>query len=1415
MKMKHLPKKATALVLSLVFILTAFSALPMTASAATETIDITIIDYPRGGGTDTWGHSALNFMNGWRLPVSRMFSAKAASNKGMQVAYCVQPNVPLNNGDQSPEILPETFLDTYENGALTSAEIQRLLGRIMQYGYTGTVSTTLSDDVMAEMIATQLLVWETIVGERASDFSHITPSAGLNSITQTVKEEHPLRSAIFENYNRIASSVQTHSKIPSFMKGSLTAAVTHELTWDGSKYSVTLTDTNCVLASYNFTSTTTGVNFDKQGNNLIISTTTPPAGTIEITANKTGSSRRAVTYWCSNKIVVKGEVQGLIMSGQEVSDPINAYVKAKVSTGTLAIIKTTKNNDGKVGGFQFRVTKQDGTNVGTFTSADDGRISIPNLAAGWYKVEEINLSDDFVKPTPNPVDVEVKGGQTATVTFDNVKKLGIITVQKTNSNPVMGNYSLAGAEFTVKNANGTVVDTIVTGTDGKGQSKALPLGTYTVKETKAPWGFVVDKNTYTRTLTGSLGTAAVVYAPDVTVPEKPQVGQVKITKQDAETAAIAQGDATLSGAVFDLLDKDGKQVERLYCGNNVSVTTKEIPLGSYTVKEVVPPKGYTLSQKDYPVKIDYAGQEAPVNLISTDVKNTVIKGRIQLVKHSDDPDPNVDPANPQVEEPLAGIVFQVYLKSAGSYENAKPTERDLLTTDENGYAISKDLPYGVYVVKEVKGAIEHKMCEPFDAFISENNRTYYYIVNNPAYWGKVKIVKVDAETGKIIPQPNVEFKVKNTDTGKWVTQDILYPTPITIDSYLTNGEGWLVMPQELHYGNYELWEVQAPYGYTLSETPIPFKITSENPADYLEVKMPNKPAMGKVTVEKTGEVLVGADKITGKGFNQYIPKYEVRGLTGATFDVIARTDIITPDGTVRATAGTVVDTITTGSDGLATSKLLYLGDYYAVERVAPFGMVLNTTEYDFSLVYENQTAPIVFSQVGVYNDRQKAQVNLSKYCEMPDDAVEDYNPYADVLFGLFARDNILTADGKIAIPADELLEYITFDKDGNSDIKSDLPFGSYYVTELQTAKGYVFDDTEYDFAFEYAGQDTAVVSIDVNDGEPVINELQRGSLKVIKTFEGKETPVAGVPFTITGVTTVGTVVKINAVTDKNGEILLENLLVGNYTVKELESDLTIGYVLSAEENAVVAADEIAEMTINNILMRGDLKIIKTFEGKTVPLAGVKFTVTGKTLVGEDYFGEYETDENGEILLEGLFVGDYTVQEIESNLTVGYVLSEEQTAVVALDKVTELQIENKLIRGNVKLIKTDKDTDKTLAGAEFELYDPDGNLIGTYTTDENGELLIENLPYGFGYKLIETKAPNGYKLGKVELTFDITENGVTVELTAENEVIPPPDNPKTGDDSNMTLWLILMGVSVAALLGLGVCSKKKKTKKDEV
>jgi hypothetical protein len=676
-------KRILAMLLCAVTMIGAFFATPMTASAADVTVSLQATGWDEAPAPNLWGGGRIGGNSDFYI----LYIAPGT------MLYCLEPGAPLSSGE-------DMNINSYVNGLHTPSIsedgiVAKVLGRLFQYiDYGATGSPLNTDEGKALYVAARILTWEVTQGERDEDFNYVAPPAGYDRVKQAVDNASlpsNVKDAINRHYNALVNAVQNHHKIPTFTRLSQSSAPTYELTDNGGTLSVSLGDNNGVLSGYSFSAN--GLSFSKNGNTLTVSSASGFDGEIMVTATSTTVQRKGVVCYGDGK----GSRQDTVSVGSPIDDPVKAYFKLKAAVGNMSIVKTSKNNDGKVAGFQFEV-KKGSTNIGTFTSGNDGKIDIPNLIAGTYTVREVNLSDEFVQPAPNPVTVEVKAGQTATVNFNNIKKLGVITVQKTNSNPIMGDYSLANAEFTVKNANGTMVDTIKTGADGKGQSKPLPLGTYTVQESKAPWGFVIDRNVYTRTLSGSLGTAEIVYCPEIGVPERPQTGQVKITKLDVETAATAQGDATLSGAVFSLIDSKGNEVERLYCGNNSFIISKEVKLGSYIVREVTPPKGYNLSQKEYPVTIDYAGQEVEVNLVSTEVSNTVIKGRIQLVKHSDDPDPAVDPENPQVQKPLENIVFEVYLKSAGSYENAKATERDLLTTDENGFARTKDLPYGVYVV---------------------------------------------------------------------------------------------------------------------------------------------------------------------------------------------------------------------------------------------------------------------------------------------------------------------------------------------------------------------------------------------------------------------------------------------------------------------------------------------------------------------------------------------------------------------------------------------------------------------------------------------------------------------------------------------------------------------------------------------
>ena len=199
------------------------------------------------------------------------------------------------------------------------------------------------------------------------------------------------------------------------------------------------------------------------------------------------------------------------------------------------------------------------------------------------------------------------------------------------------------------------------------------------------------------------------------------------------------------------------------------------------------------------------------------VYETPVKGKISIIKHSDD-------GTTGIETPEVGAEFEVYLKSAGSYAEAKESERDYLVCDENGFAQTKMLPYGIYVVHQTVGWDNTEWVDDFEVNVCENEEDYFYIINDAVLTSYVKIVKKDAETGNIIPVAGIGFKVWNCDTESYVVQTVNYPTPTDINTFYTDETGTLMLPNELVYGNYELHEVQSANGYVLDSTPVPFTI---------------------------------------------------------------------------------------------------------------------------------------------------------------------------------------------------------------------------------------------------------------------------------------------------------------------------------------------------------------------------------------------------------------------------------------------------------------------------------------------------------------------------------------------------------------------------------------------------------------
>lgn len=669
----------------LLAVLTAFTTLigmGTTAFAASETAESYMVSYPRDGDAvqvydhSTWGHDAKTYMNGWSTGASNMTTIHCMDSYDGKVCYCIEPGVPRNVGD-SYSGFGENFWDNYPsqyNNTIEPDDIKVLLGRIMQYGYQGNISTSwksqTNGDEMAHAIATQLLVWETVIGERDADFNHVS-TGGKDAVKSVIGPNHPLKSKIDSYYNSIVSSVQSHVEYPSFMSKSTGKATTIELEWDGSKYVAELTDTNNVLSKFTFSASATGFNFSVSGNKLTITTDNAPTGDVTITASRS-VARCGVLVWTDNKYGPDGGIQDTVTYTASVSDPVKAFIKLKVSYGSAKIIKTSE--DGKVDGIKFTVVG-DGVNQ-TVTTNSKGEIQIDNLMPGTYTVTE-QTYDKYVPQETHRV--TVLAGQTATVSFNNVLRRGDLTVTKTSEDGLV-----EGVKFHLygTSVSGLAVDEFaVTNSKGIATFKDVLIGSgYTLEEVDTAIRYVVPAS-----------QSAAVEWNSVTNKSFSNILKkfnVTVTKSDYETGT-AQGDASLAGATYGIYKGDQLVDTYVTDKNGQFITSYYVCGDDWSIKEIEPSEGYLLDNASY-----HVGAEAKLYTVernsapAVDVTEQVQKGNIAIIKHTDD-------GETKIETPEEGVVFAIYLKSSGSFDAAKETERDYLTCNENGFAQSKDKQFGM------------------------------------------------------------------------------------------------------------------------------------------------------------------------------------------------------------------------------------------------------------------------------------------------------------------------------------------------------------------------------------------------------------------------------------------------------------------------------------------------------------------------------------------------------------------------------------------------------------------------------------------------------------------------------------------------------------------------------------------------
>ena len=1381
MKFPKLFKKAAALVMAAV---TTFSVLPATTAFAAGDIGTISFDftYDRNG-------------NAMRYNSSAVFDGYTAGGTGsykyrMYVdgddAFCIQPGVPLKTGNTLKKNSSQTW------NALSSSQ-KKAVGLALLYGYQGNRShLSGSDD--EKWLATQTLVWEFVTGCRESTGAYQQTSQKAYSLH--FGSNYP-NSGDAEVYNQIVSLLSKHNTIPSFMSGGADD-ITKELSYQDGKYTMTLTDNNGVLADYSFATSDSKVSVSKSGNKLTITSETAFDGSVRITATRSN----VPTVSSSAKLIAYGDpsLQDVV-TGVENADAVKAYLNVETPTGTIALKKTSE--DGVVAGISFTI-KGENFNK-TVTTDENGNLIVEGLFPGTYTITEQSI--DKYEPQETQT-ITLIGGKTTTVNFNNTLKRGSLEVVKTSEDSLVEGvtFHLYGTSL-----SGLPVDEYAV-TDAEGVAKfenILISGDtpYVLEEVDTAIRYVVPTSQ-----TAPVEWNKVTERSFTNILKK---FNVTVTKTDAETGT-PQGDASLAGAVYGIY-KGEELIDTYTTDGNGQFTTDYYVCGNdWSIREISPSEGYLLDETIHHVGAEPELYTVELNSTANDVNEQVIKGKIAIIKHTDD-------GETQIETPEEGAVFEVYLKSANSYADAKDSERDLLTCDENGFAQTKDLPYGIYTVKQTSGWEGRELMKPFDVFINSDGQTYRYLINNANFESYIKIVKKDAETGNTIPYAGAGFQIYDPN-GELVTMTFTYPEVTTIDTFYTTADGELITPQTLEYGTgYSLVEVQAPYGYVLNSEPVYFDVVQEDSSEesgitVIEVVRENVAQKGTITVSKSGEVFRSVTEAGG----MYQPVFAVGSLEGAVYEITAAEDIYTLDGTLRASKGEVVDTITTGADGTATSKELYLGSYEVKEITAPYGMVLNDEIHSVELIYAGQEVAVTETSTSFYNERQKVEIDLTKSLEVEENyGVGNNGEIFDVSFGLYATEELTAADGT-TIPADGLIEVITLDENGHGKAVSDLPMGSYYIQEINTNAAYLKNETKYPVVFEYAGQDTAVVSITANEGEAIENDLIYGAVSGKKSDEdGNALGGALIGIFKTGTEEFTTETAIATTTSEDdGSFSFAKVPYGTWIIREIESPT--GYVLSDEEIPVTISkvDEVVEIELVNAFITGSIELTKVDEDYPEnKLTGAVFEVyadkngDGKLDDGDELLGEMDELGDGVYQMSDLRYGKYLVRE--KTAPEGFLLDknvypvsiEEDGKVYTVENEAGVGFINAAQKGSLKIVKTS--SDKKVEGFSFRVTGTNG-YDQTFKTDKNGEIFIEGLRIGeYTVSEVSDSVSSGYILpADKQVTIKVDETAI-VEM--HNEL---RETPKTGDDFNPALWIGLAAVSVLGAGVLGFVGFKNKKKKED-
>lgn len=1067
--------------------------------------------------------------------------------------------------------------------------------------------------------------------------------------------------------------------------------------------------------------------------------------------------------------------------------------------GGCRIVKTSE--DGNVADITFTLAGN-GVNK-TVRTNSSGEIQIDGLRPGKYTITE--QAYDKYEPQESR-NVTVVSGQTATVTFNNTLRRGNLKVIKTSEDSFVEGikFHLYGTSL----SGLTVDEYAVTDESGTAEFNNVLISgdePYTLEEYGTDKKYVIPDKQFVM-----IEWNKTINRNFRNVLKKWRAEACKVDRSVKKTGA-AQGNATLEGAVYGLY-KDGILIEKYTTDKNGCFTTEYYPCGDdWTIREIMPSTGYLLDPTVYRIDTSAELYSVELNTVYPDVFEEIIKGNIAIIKHTDD-------GATKIETPEAGAGFEIYLKSAGSYEKAKLTERDILVCDKDGFAKSGDLPYGIYTVHQTKGLSGRKMMPDFEVTISENGKCYKYLINNASFEAYLKIVKADSETGKTIPYAGATFEIYDPD-GKLVEMTTTYPSVERHTQFKTNKDGYLITPEVLKYGlQYSIVEVAAPYGYVLDKTPVYFDVTADNSeiSDGITIiitEKKNTPQKGIINIYKSGETF---STVTCKN-NKYIPIYLETGLDGAEFDIIADEDIITPDGTLRYCKNEIAAHIVT-TDGYASSKALYLGKYRIEETKAGYGMVLNRNVFYAELAYAGQEIKLTSTSVSVRNERQKAVISLSKVMEHNSIfGIGNSGEVKSVSFGLYAAEKLTAADGSF-IPTDGLLETAYCDENGKLTFNCDIPIGAkLYVREITTDNHYIISSQKFPIEFNYADQTVSTVEIEVDNGTEIKNKLIYGSLKGLKVDENGK-PISGAVFGLFAKNETEFSEKnalMTAISGESGVFVFEKIPFGSWLICEIKT-ASEKYVLNKTVYPVEISEDgkVIEYEVENRFVCGSVQVTKTdadypekqltgavFEVYIDSNGNKSFDVGIDKLVGElneTELGVYRIDE---LKYVGYFLYEKTPPDNYIK-TDGYFYFEIKNdgETVNIENSEGMGFANKPVVGSLKIVKNSDDG--KVKDFSFRVIGENG-YDKVFKTDANGEIVIDGLRLGkYIVSEIADEVSEGYILAEdVTVTIE-ADKEIIVEM--HNKKVPMPEEPKspqTGDDFNIEIYILIILISAISLVVL--------------